>query len=441
MKKILSFALCIVMVLGLLSGCQKPMDAKTLTQKIDEAYKNQTAMAAVMNMELEMSVGIAGINMDMGYDMTMDMKADLAKGNIYVDMNADMEVLGEAQNMSMEIYYVTEGDTMTMYMYEGEAGTWIKSEGEVESSETEMLTSGVIAMSEIPEEKMTLAEEKELVNDRQCYVLTMDLDGAYFNDSMKQALGAGMEMLNDVSDNVDWSALNAKMVYHVDAETFLPVQITGEIQGMGEGMESVMLESMGELAAILGDEELTVDVPVFKIAMTDMAFADVEVPPVPQEAIDADDLLDYEGYIDGNLMTNPPRSDGSFILSYGGSRVRVMPPEGYFGVDSMEEMLYIGSVDDEIEVAYELTDGVSDEFMREVFEEAVSDAQISDLYLSHTELAEVNGFTVGTLIFNDGTFEGYAWKMLGSNAIIVCAYGYGDSVDMEIYTNTLEVVE
>ena len=43
MKKIVALALCLVMVMGLMSGCEKAMDLDTLIQKMDEAGKTVTA--------------------------------------------------------------------------------------------------------------------------------------------------------------------------------------------------------------------------------------------------------------------------------------------------------------------------------------------------------------------------------------------------------------
>ena len=58
MKKIVALALCLVMLLGLLSGCEKAMDLDTLIQKMDEAGKTVTAtgMDAEMMMDLEIRV-------------------------------------------------------------------------------------------------------------------------------------------------------------------------------------------------------------------------------------------------------------------------------------------------------------------------------------------------------------------------------------------------
>ena len=61
MKKIVALSLCLILVLGLLAGCEKAMDAKTLLQKMEEVSKNQTAMSGKMSMEMDMSMGITGV--------------------------------------------------------------------------------------------------------------------------------------------------------------------------------------------------------------------------------------------------------------------------------------------------------------------------------------------------------------------------------------------
>ena len=61
MKKIVALALCLVMVLGLMTGCQKGIDAKTVYQNMREAAKAVTAQSADVEMDLEMKMSTMGM--------------------------------------------------------------------------------------------------------------------------------------------------------------------------------------------------------------------------------------------------------------------------------------------------------------------------------------------------------------------------------------------
>ncbi len=454
MKKIVALVLCLVMVIGLMTGCQKAMDVKTLVQKMDEAAKGQTDMAAKLNMELEMTMGVTGMTMTMGVNADMDMKVN--EEAIYMNMDAVMEMLGESQELTMEIYGLMEDDAMTMYMYEGSTDTWVKSVEEQFAGETETLQNSItINMSEIPEEKMTLAEEKQLVGDKECYILTVDLDGTYFADVMQTVMGMGTEELDEESkallENLDWSALNAKTVYSVDAETFIPVKMTGEILGMGQVMNSMLGGLMSDMMGMLGGEEMefTIDVPVFRIAMSDVAYGDVQVPAVPQEAIDnaidadammEDTYLGGDPYVEESLLNNPAREDGSYLLTFEGDSVSVMPPEGFIPAMSEQEGLSLMTPDYTSSISYAMMTEITDEYMREYVGEMLDYAHDGEYYLSHTEPAELNGFTVATQLYNDDTGAVFAWKQLDATMLIVEVYFTGAAFDTEALLSGVEVI-
>lgn len=470
MKKIVALTLCLVMILGLLSGCQKAMDVKTLTQKMDEAMKTVTAQGGDAEIDMELKLGSSGVTMGMALDMDMDMKAKMDFSQFYVDAAISMEMLGQTEEMAMEVYASMEDGNMVTYMYESETETWVKSamEGYAELMTQAQEQSQAQSMSGIPAEKMTLDKEKVTINDRECYVLSMDLDGEYFkslmDESMDEMLAQMDEEMAKISEeldeaeaeqfksmlegfkNMDWSALSAKGVYHVDAETFLPVEMTVEILGMGEVMQNMLTSMLAELMIEIDSAELdlTIDIPTFKMAMKNMTYNEaVEIPAVPQEAIDnaidADAMVE-ESVVDESLLSNPAQADGSFLLSFEGDSVRIVLPEGYVPYVSEQDNLVIMTDDYMNSVTYGLISDVTDEYMREYIAEMLTYAQEEDYYLSHTEPAELNGFTSATQVYNDGTGAFYAWKQLDATVLVVEAYFYGESFDGEALLAGVEII-
>lgn len=471
MKKIVALALCLVMVIGLMTGCQKAMDAKTLTQKMDEAMKTVTELGADAEMDMEMKLGASGVTMGMALGMDMGMKTKTDFSQLYANTAITMEMLGQTEEVSMEMYGCQEDGDMVVYAYESESDSWVKTT--MADFAELMVEAQAQAQGEpysaIPVEKLTLDKEKVTINDRECYVLTVDLDGEYFKSYMDENMDEAFAQMDEemakaeaemseeefeqvksmmeAIKNLDWSTLSAKSVYHVDAETFLPVEMTVEILGLGETMQSIMTTLLAELMIELDSAELefTIDVPTFKLAAKNMTYNEaVEIPDVPQEAIDnaidADEIAEEEFVVDESLLNNPAQADGSYLLTCEGDSVCIRIPEGYIPVMSEQGNLEIMTPDYMNSVNYALSEEITDEVVREYVGEMLNYAHEGEYYLSHTEPAELNGFTVETHVFNDGTGTVYAWKQLDASMMFVEVYYTGESFDTEALLSGLEII-
>lgn len=467
MKKIVALALCLVMVIGLMTGCQKAMDAKTLVQKMDEAMKTVTAIGGDAEMDLEMKVGSSGITMSMAIGLDMALKASVDFSKMYADANMSMEVLGQTEEVSMEMYGCQEDGNMVVYAYETESDSWVKTTMEDFAelmAEAQAQAQGE-AYSAIPAEKMTLDKEKVTINDRECYVLTVNLDGeylqSYMNENMEavfaqmeEELAQSDEELDEETQSMleafktmDWSALSAKSVHHVDAETFLPIESSVEILGIGEMMQNILTTMMAELMIEMDEETpaFTFDIPTCKMSVKNAVYNEaVEIPDVPQEAIDnaidADEMAEEEFVVDESLLNNPAQADGSYLLTCEGDSVSVRIPEGYIPVMSEQGNLEIMTPDYLNSSNYALVEEVTDEYLREYVNEMLTYAQEGEYYLSHTEPAELNGFTVATQIYNDGTGAVYAWRQLDATVLLVEVFFTGESFDTEALLSGLEII-
>lgn len=461
MKKIVALVLCLVMVLGLMTGCQKAMDAKTLYQKMGEAMKAVTAQAMDAEIDMEMKMSSMGVTMNMGIDMDMKMQAKADFSAMYYDMNMAMNALGQSEEMKMEMYAAMEDGALVFYVYESTEDMWVKT---VQDDYAEMI-NGLLAMekefTDVSTANLTLAKDQETVNGRKCYVLTEQIDGAavqaQMGDSMTQMLPqmVGTEELDEetkaqmeaVMENMDWSKLSGSCVYHVDAETFLPQQMSVEILGMGDVFNDMISTLMAELAVEMDEENpaFSIEIPTCKVVTKNMTYNDaVQVPAVPQEAIDnaidADAMAD-DAYLDDELLTNEPQADGSYLLTMGADTVRVMVPEGYVVYMTDAEMIVAMTEDMLNSVNYMLlTDMTSADVEASVLEQ-VTWAQDEDFYKSHSEVAELNGFQTMSLIYNDNTSIWYAWKELDGGYLLMNAEVSGETFDLASLIATVQIAE
>lgn len=470
MKKIVALVLCLVMMVGLMSGCQKKMDADTLYQNMNEAMKAVTAQAADMEMDLEFTVSTMGISMNiaMSMDMAMQAKADLSA--MHMDITANMDAMGQSEEISMEVYTAVEDDAVVSYTYENSTETWVKSveEGYQElTAQIQELTKELgLDQQTMPKGTLTLEKDQVTVNDRKCYVLTQQVGGeelkTLLNTYMDQILNkaieetgeeideetrAEMQQVLDVLKNLDWSKLSCKMVYHVDAETFLPVEGVTEITGLGETLNG-MIDTIMAMAMMEMDEEapaFSVEIPTLKMTLSNMRYNDAaEVPAVPQEvidsAVDMDDLMMDDELIDTEV-SNPAQPDGSYLLSMGGSSVSVTLPEGYMVFLSETDMLVGMSADMMNSLTFMLVEGATAEDMAVGVLSEVDAAKEGESYKSHTEVAEVNGYSTMGLIYNDNTSLWYAWKELDGCVLLMGAEVNGETYDLAELFTAVQIAE
>lgn len=466
MKKIVALVLCLVMMVGLMSGCQKKMDADTLYQNMNEAMKAVTSQAVDMEMDLEFKVSTMGIamNMAMGMDMAMQAKSDFSA--MHMDITANVEAVGQSEEISMEVYTAVEDDAVVSYTYESEADTWIKSveDGYQElTAQIQELTKELnLDQQPMPKGTLTLEKDQITVNDRKCYVLTQQVGGeelktlmnAYMDKILNTIIEESGEEIDeetqqvlDVFKNLDWSKLSYKMVYHVDAETFLPLEGVCEITGLGETLNG-MIDTIMAMAMMEMDEEapaFSIEIPTLKMTMSNMLYNDAaEVPAVPQEvidsAIDMDDMMMDDEIIDTELA-NPAQPDGSYLLSMGGSSVSVTLPEGYMAFLSETDMLVGMSADMLNSLTFMLVEGATAEDMKVGVLSEVDAAKEAEFYKSHSEVAEVNGYSTMSLIYNDDTSLWYAWKELDGCVLLLGAEVEGETYDLAELFAAVQIAE
>lgn len=413
-RKITALLLAAVMVLGLFSGCEKAMDAETLVQKMTEASANVTDMGGKMDMDIDMTMSVTGMSLDMGMNLSGEYRTTSEPMAGWMDMTFSMEMMGMTQEMQMVSYYAEEDGVLVSYAYDSSTDMWTCSEAE------EMMDMGSMTtmdLTEIAAENMVLAKEKQTIGDREAYVLDVTITGELLNKAMAESMevldGELDEEVAAMMEGMDFSAMSMKAVYYIDCETYLPLQMDIEIQGMGDALGTMINAMMSEEAMDDSvDYEFTVDVTKFTISMSELVYADVQVPTVPQEGIDA-------------VAQNPDQGDGSYVLTVNEDSVRVVCPEGYtvYYVDS--EYLAMSTDDYVTTVDYSMLVDFAEQDMLDIVEDYATSMQEIDLYESHGASEDVDGFKIMYVKCNDETVFYFAWKQVGDSMLMVNIYSEG----------------
>ena len=464
MKKFVALALCLVMVLGLMTGCQKSVDAKTVYEKMGEAVQSADTYAMDGELDLEFKMSTMGMTINMGMDLDMNVKSKTDNSAYYADVTMAIEAMGEREEVNMEMYGTLVDGDLVYYIYESTEDMWLKT---VQADYVEMM-DGLLMMqqdfTDVSAANLSVAKGKQVVNGKNCYVLTEKIDGAemqeelsgYMTQSFLQMVGTGeldeasLAEIEALMDELDWSKLSGKCVYYVDTESYLPLEMSAEIEGMGDVYAS-MFDAMIEMMAEGTDEEIptfSIEVPRFVFNAKNFAYnEDVEVPTVPQEAIDnaidadalTDDIVDDE--IDyGDSSISEPLDDGSYLMTLGSTSVKVAVPAGYEVymadaecVASMTED-YMNSVD------YIVVEDITSEDVFNAFIEDVVLAQTEAYYKSHSDVVELDGFQTASLIYNDNTSLWYAWTELDDGVLLVGAEVEGETFDLAGLLSGVEII-
>lgn len=357
-----------------MSGCGK-MTIEKLMTNMDEAMAGKAIAYSEVGMDMTASMGMSVMGMDMSMDMVMNMDMDMWTSEdpikSYMEGTMHMEVLEQEIDSDMEIYMEENGDVLSSYTYSGMDDSWSYSEEEFDREEYLAMND----VSHLPMEDRfadaVLDEETVEINGREAYVLHITCTGDDMNSLMDKVGGSVMNS-SEYSD-LSFDGLSVPAVYYVDTETFLPIQIELDMEGMDTLINDMLEKELGSLGSdsgskgLRGDDDTSsltsslddVDVNIteitFHMTLNNISFDPQDVPSVPEdikESLSFDNALEDVG-----VSIN----DSTYVLKNDDCAIKVVIPDDYTDMDSDEDTLsfykgdysafieYMLVTDDEIE--------------------------------------------------------------------------------------------
>lgn len=388
------------------------MTAKKLVEEMAAALEGKQVLqtTAEMAMEVAQSVSIEGMSMEMETSMhnITETSISLEPYAAYAMSTATVDVMGESTTVDSEMYTVVEDDAVVYYMTDEVSGTW--SRVDIGLTLDEMLAMGSYTgynwMTEKNEEELILEEETELLDGQEVYVLCCTLTG----EEMQMALNgtSGLEdMLKEYNlEALDYSMLVVPSVFYVDTKTFRPIKIEMEIQGMGEMMNHLMSEIMGETAEEgMEGMDMTIDVSGVTAVYTNISYDPVEVPSVPEEAYAQTEQERF----------NPDQGDGTYIVQESGAAVRITCPEGWMATDMSYDSLTLESNDGMVMYTmYQDTD--NEDFAMYVEYLWIPQIEENGVYVSHEAGPVVDGMET-IVVTCDGGNMIFVWKPVSNGGV------------------------
>lgn len=425
MKKHMIFLTAAAMAI-LLTGCGG-MTKEKILQEMETAVEDKNISALSMILDMDMAFGAEGITVDIGMDMDMNIQLNVEKKSAYLDMNMDIEAVGETMSETMQMYMLPEDNALVGYIHTGSTDTWEKQDLGTDLSifeETASEEKSGSVLSNVDADSITLAEETEDLDGIEVYVLSYTLTGeeiqksfdeSEYSSTIEDAIKEnGLEDLEGMDElaslfDFDFTSMNMPVTVYVDTKTYLPVQMTMDI----EGLEELINPLLSGIMAMTGEEmEMTMTIETLNAVCTDFSYDAVEVPALPEGAKEAAEAAEL-AITDGDTAL----ANDSYIIQEGSSAVTITPPSGW--ILDASDYDYVSIYDKEnynFYISFAMYEGMtSDDFSTYVENDMVSFYQENGYYTAHGWTDKSLSFPCFWIECNDASVLYYTWIEVGDN--------------------------
>ena len=222
-----------------LTGCG--MNAEKLVDEMAAATEGKQMTQATTTMEMDMSMEAEGVSMDMSMDMVMDIQASNDPYASYTNMETTVDVAGQQTSEVIQLYSIEEDGALVNYVYTESTDSWEKQDLGMSMDDIASQTADYNWLLEkAKSEELTLEEDTQTVNGKEVYVTNCTLEGEEIQKAF-EGIGSMTDMFEQAGmGEIDFTALSVPTTYYIDKETFLPVKMEMDIEGMDEMMDELL---------------------------------------------------------------------------------------------------------------------------------------------------------------------------------------------------------
>lgn len=435
---LLSMTACGTKSENTLAERDETMTAETLLQNLSDAAKDQSATTAHAKLDMAMSIAQSGMSMDISMDMELDMATSQDPYASYMDMNMNMDMLGETMSEHTQEYVVLEDGHMMSYTYTESTDTWAVSDlGELDPDELEAQLADASWLQKKDPASVTLEETTQTLNGREAYVLHCTVTG----EELEETMGIMQDSLAETGmDSLDLTGLNVPTTIWVDADTFLVLQMDLDMMSMTDLLNEMLAAELGDVG-----DSVSCSFTTLSFVLSDLGYDAVTVPALPEEAktsaVSADDdwdlddtdweLDDTDWDLDDDWLDSELEEpeDGIYTISETGHQVRIDPPEGWT-VDLYDtDMLSFTRDDWSQSISYMMFDEYDEDFFVSFVEDLIASYQTDGTYVDHGRGPEIDGMQTVWLTMNDGFQFYFAFGPADGGGLYVDVL---DSTDAEL---------
>lgn len=447
-------------IMDLLPGS---MNVEKLAEKYTEVSETRTLSRLTTTIPISGSATMDEETIDFSLNLEDVMQRE--NENLeYRELRIEGEYDDQWFSQRMDTYYTVEDDKCVTYRHDRLYDTWERLALGLTVEDNEAFNAKLDeAIARCREKypfdltRAVLAEEKQIVCNREVYVVEYSVSGQELQDMwneldlvpLYEELYSAMEVdetetdpeaealeqkiMDAIKDSVmmDFGLqnLSANYIMYIDAETFEPVQeeyeiigVDAVVDGVLDGYMTVIFDIMDEMEVEYDKEEfpeISVDINDITIVTNGFGFDPVTVPTVPERAL----------IITAQESFDPDMGDGTYVIQEYGDAVRISVPEGwlpepdwYYGLiltkQDANQMSIWGATETAVFTMYG-EDYTEDDFKAMVAE---YEEYYKSLEIYHeTFRPEVEGYTVYR-VNNMRLNAYYAWKPVGDGWLFVEYY-------------------
>lgn len=394
--------------------------------------KGVHTMQATVNMDVAFGVSASGFNMDM--EMNLDLNMDMCMSNEpfsqYMDMYTTVTFADTITTEHEQTYALLENGTVSTYTYTESLDTWYRTGSDVTPESMPQQEPSYDWLVKKSSDELSVEDGLRRLNGTQVYVLQCTIDGEELQQVM-QSVGFSEDSLfsgdSVTSGEQDLSAICAPTILYIDSESFLPVRIEIDLQGM----DSLLDEILGEdFASLPEGMDWNISIPKFTMIFSDIGYEPVEVPQLPQEAVD---YVTQSG-------ADPDLGDGTYVIQESGDAVRITCPQDWYTEVWDYSTIQLHNEYYTQYATYTMLTDMTREDLREYIRINFIPELISAGYYTSRE----DGPTIGdyeTIWVKDDEVNVYcAYKQVGSSWLLVTVYDFTLTDYTEILTPLLDAV-
>lgn len=251
-KKILGLMMCVVLVLGCMTGCGKKSDEELLTSSVTALNKAKSFEADV-TMKGKMSVKLGEESQDMDINMTMNQTQFTDPMKAKTTMNVD--VMG--QKTTAETYMQKDGDKYVVYT--GANGTWTKmSLGNLDEA---MKSMGADIGSQFSDDVKKYTKKEDKTEGEKTYLVydytvsAEEIQGML--EGMTSSLGSMMpaDESKEIMDTIVKSIGDITMTIWIDRETENIYRVECPMTDMMNNMFDAVINMLAEQTSQSDEED------------------------------------------------------------------------------------------------------------------------------------------------------------------------------------------
>lgn len=179
-KSVVLAALLIVLCM-IATGCSQKVTVKSLFENANKNSKKMDSVDMDIIMDMECKIEAAGASTTMGMNFDINAKSENEKG-VYIDGEASINMMGSDMSVPVKAYTVMGKDENTVYTYDPTTEKWLYDTTDAQNMNMNIAAEDYSKMYE----QLTLAEETEEYNKKECYKVSGEIKGSDISSVMEK---------------------------------------------------------------------------------------------------------------------------------------------------------------------------------------------------------------------------------------------------------------